>query len=192
MPDIDIDFPNRDAVLDIIEHVPASLKNGKRHNTGVYCHKIPKNPLTGNAAIDYQEADSRGYFKIDFLNVGVYKGVKSEDHLVELMNREPIWDLLLQEDFVNMLFHLNGHIEILKKTKPKSVEQLAAVLAIIRPAKRHLVDKDWSEILKEVWVKPTSDEYYFKKAHAIGYAMAVVVQMNLICEEIMNETSSDS
>lgn len=189
MPDIDIDFPNRDAVLDIIEHVPASLKDGKRHNTGVYCHKIPVNPLTGNSAIDYHEADSRGYFKIDFLNVGVYKGVKSEEHLVELMNREPIWDLLLQEEFVNMLFHLNGHIEILKKTNPKNIEQLAAVLAMIRPAKRHLVGKDWAEIFNEVWVKPSTGEYYFKKAHAIGYAMAVVVQMNLLCDDLMSESS---
>lgn len=192
MPDIDLDFPNRSDILDIIEHVPASLKDGKRHNTGVYCHRIPKNPLTGNATLNYHEADKRGYFKIDFLNVGVYKGVKSEKHLIELMNKEPIWDLLLQEDFVNMLFHLNGHVEILKKTKPNNVEQLAAVLAMIRPAKRHLVGKDWKEIFKEVWIKPTNGDYYFKKAHAIGYAMAVVVQMNLICEQLMVESSSGS
>ena len=105
MPDIDLDFFNRSEILDIIKHVPASLKNGTKHNTGVYCQKIPVNPLTGNAAIDYKEADSRGYFKIDFLNANVYKGIKSEDHLVKLMNTEPIWDLLLQEEFVKMLFH---------------------------------------------------------------------------------------
>jgi DNA polymerase III alpha subunit len=68
--------------------------------------------------------------------------------------------------------------------KPKSVEQLAAVLAMIRPAKRNLIGKTWDEVMKEVWVKPENDEYYFKKSHATAYAVAVVVQMNLICEGI--------
>jgi hypothetical protein len=192
MPDIDIDFPDRTAILDIISHVPASIKGDKKHNTGVYCQRIPVNPLTGLSSIDYNEAEKRGYFKLDFLNVGVYKDIKSEDHLNQLMAREPIWDLLVQEDFVNLLFHLNGHVEILKKTMPQSVEQLAAVLAMIRPAKRHLIGKDWNTVFNDVWVKPTTDEYYFKKAHAIGYAMVVVVQMNLICEQLMPETFSDS
>jgi len=64
------------------------------------------------------------------------------------------------------------------------VEQLAAVLAMIRPAKRHLIGKTWTEIMKEVWTKPEGDEYYFKKAHAVSYAMAVVVHMNLLCEKL--------
>jgi hypothetical protein len=68
--------------------------------------------------------------------------------------------------------------------KPQNVEQLAAVLAVIRPAKRHLIGKDWVTVMNDVWVKPTSEEYYFKKAHGIAYAVAVVVQMNLICEQI--------
>ena len=188
MPDIDIDFADRTKVLDIIEHVPAAMidQNGtyKKHNTGVYCTPIPVNPLTGLSSIDYKVAEERGYFKIDFLNVSVYEKIRDEEHLVYLMNQEPIWDLLLQDEFVDLLFHLNGHGAILKKTCPTSVEQLGAVLAMIRPAKRHLIGKDWTTIMNEVWTKPTGDEYYFKKAHAIAYAVAIVVQMNLICEEI--------
>ena len=38
--------------------------------------------------------------------------------------------------------------------------------------------------MEDVWTKPTNDEYYFKKAHAVAYAMAIVVQMNLICEQL--------
>jgi DNA polymerase III alpha subunit len=68
--------------------------------------------------------------------------------------------------------------------KPNSIEKLAAILAMIRPAKKHLVGKSWEEVMTEVWVKPTNDDYYFKKSHAIAYATAVVVQMNLICEQI--------
>jgi hypothetical protein len=192
MPDIDIDFLDRTDALKIIKHVPAAIKeNGtfKKHNTGVYCTSIPYNPLTGTASIEYKEAEARGYFKLDFLNVSMYKGVKNEEHLIELMNKEPLWDLLLQDEFVNLLFHLNGHGEVLRKTCPTSVEQLGAVLAMIRPAKRYLIGKDWTTIMNEVWIKPTTDEYYFKKAHAIAYAHAIVVHMNLICEGISYEYS---
>jgi DNA polymerase III alpha subunit len=187
MPDIDIDFADRTKVLEIIKNIPASMEaNGvsKKHNTGVYCHSIPYNPLTGMSTIEYKEAEERGYFKIDFLNVGIYNGVKNEEHLIQLMNTEPLWDLLEQDDFVNLLFHVNGHGSILREMKPRTIEQLAAVLAVIRPAKRYLIGKDWEIVTKEVWVKPESDEYFFKKAHAVAYAHAIVVQMNLICEQI--------
>jgi hypothetical protein len=60
------------------------------------------------------------------------------------------------------------------------------VLAIIRPAKRYLLGKSWETIKNEVWVKPTDRSYFFKKAHAIAYAHAIIVQMNLICNEIIN------
>lgn len=186
--DIDIDFPDRDNVLKFIKHVPASrIENGtfKKHNSGVYCTPIPYNPITGLSSIEYEEAERRGYFKIDFLNVGIYKGVISEEHLIKLMETEPLWDLLLEDDFTNQLFHVNGHGHILKTMKPRNVEQLAAVLAMIRPAKRYLIGKDWKEVNLEVWVKPANDEYFFKKAHAIAYAMAVTVQMNLICEDLV-------
>jgi DNA polymerase III alpha subunit len=189
MPDIDLDFPDRKKVLDVIKHIPAAIKdNGtfKKHNTGVYCHSIPYNPITDTASIDYKIADSRGYFKIDFLNVNVYKDVQSEEHLIKLLNQEPLWDLLLEDEFTNSLFHVNGHGSILREMKPQSVEQLAAVLAVIRPAKRYLIGKDWTTVMNEVWVKPQSDEYYFKKAHAIAYAAAIVVQMNLICEGLIS------
>jgi len=193
MPDIDIDFADRTKALDLIKHIPASIKEKdgtfKKHNTGVYCHSIPYNPISGLANIDHKTAEDRGYFKIDFLNVGVYNGVKDEEHLKRLMETEPLWDLLEQDDFINLLFHINGHGPILRQKKPKSIEQLAAILAMIRPAKRYLIDKDWTEIFQEVWKKPETDEYYFKKAHAVAYAVAIVVQMNLICEGISYEFS---
>jgi hypothetical protein len=187
LPDIDIDFLDRTKALDIVKNVPAAIReNGsfKKHNTGAYCHAIPYNPVTGLASIDYKEAEDRGYFKIDFLNVSAYQGVRDEDHLRQLMDHEPLWDLLLQDDFTNLLFHVNGHGSILREMKPQSIEQLAAVLAMIRPAKRYLIGKDWTEVMADVWVKPASDEYFFKKAHAIAYAHVIVVQMNLICEQL--------
>ena len=185
--DIDIDFADRDQALKELQHVKASrLDSGKivPHNTGIYLQSIPHDPITNLSNIDYKTAEDRGYFKIDFLNVNVYKGVKNEDHLNKLMEVEPLWDLLQDNQFVNLLFHLNGHGAILRQTCPTSVEQLAAVLAMIRPAKRYLIGKDWTTVMTEIWKKPENGEYYFKKAHAVSYAMAIVVQMNLICEQI--------
>lgn len=187
MPDIDIDFADRKKILDLIKHTPAAMEqNGifKKHNTGVYCHAIPYNPLTETASIEYKKAEERGYFKIDFLNVNIYKDIRDEDHLKTLMETEPLWDLLEQDDFSNLLFHVNGHGAILRQMKPTSVLQLAAVLAMIRPAKRHLIGESWTTVMETIWTKPEKDEYFFKKAHAVAYAMAVVVQMNLICESI--------
>ena len=188
MPDIDIDFANRTTALENFTHVTAAIReeNGtfKKHNTGVYCTSIPYNPLTGLSTIEYKEAELRGYFKIDFLNVSVYEGVRDRAHLKQLMETEPLWDLLLEDDFTDKLFHVNGHGSILREMKPESIEQLGAVLAMIRPAKRYLIGKDWTTVMSEIWTKPENDEYYFKKAHAIAYAHVIVVQMNLICEQI--------
>jgi len=187
MPDIDIDFVDRDQALTLFEHIPASRLDNQqlvKHNTGVYLHAVPVDAVSGLCQIPYEQAEEEKYFKIDFLNVGIYKGVRDEEHLVQLMNQEPLWDLLLQDDFVNLLFHLNGHGDIIRKTRPISVEQLSAVLAMIRPAKRYLIGKPWTTIMNEVWTKPETSEYYFKKSHATAYAVAIVVQMNLICEQI--------
>jgi DNA polymerase III alpha subunit len=187
MPDIDIDFADRSKALELFEHAVASRienSNVKAHNTGIYVTSIPKDLRNNFSTIDYKTAEDRGYFKIDFLNVGIYSGVLNEKHLIELMNKEPLWDLLEDDSFNSLLFHVNGHGEILRKMKPTTIEQLAAVLAIIRPAKRYLIGSDWNTVLNEVWKKPESNEYFFKKSHATAYAAAIVVQMNLICEQI--------
>lgn len=187
MPDIDIDFVDRDKALALFKHLSASrIDNNKltKHNTGIYFHRVPIDPITGLCSKPYEQAEESGYFKIDFLNVGIYKDIQSEEHLIKLMSTEPLWDLLEQDEFANLLFHVNGHGNILRQMKPRSIEQLAAVLAMIRPAKRYLIGKDWSSVMEEVWQRPENNEYYFKKSHAIAYATAVVVQMNLICESI--------
>ena len=184
MPDIDIDFADRDIILDKLNHRIAKLDTGKKHNTGVYFTEIPHNPVDNLATIDYDEAEERKYFKIDFLNVFIYKQVKDEDHLVKLMSKEPLWDLLTEAEFSNQLFLVGEHSTLLKKLSPKSIQQLAATLAIIRPAKRHLENETWDNIMKQVWVKPKDGSYFLKKAHAVAYAHAIVVHMNLICEQL--------
>ncbi|OUV99851.1 MAG: hypothetical protein CBD16_07415 [Betaproteobacteria bacterium TMED156] len=181
--DIDIDVKDRDVLLEKLKHIPASIISDgeiKKHNTGVYFTDIPVHPFTKTANIDYKEAEDRGYFKLDILNVNVYEKVKDEKHLQQLIDQEPDWSLLEHVEIVEQLFHIHNHFDIVSKLKPKSVEQLAAVLAIIRPAKRSLLNATWTEIESNVWVKPNDDSYYFKKSHAIGYALAICVQMNLM------------
>lgn len=190
MPDIDIDFADRDIILSKLQHRIARLENGKKHNTGIYVTEVPHNPVDNLSTIDYNTAEDRGYFKLDFLNVHVYKDIKNETHLQTLMSKEPLWELLEHYEFCSQVFHLSGNEELVKKLAPKSVEQLAATLAIIRPSKRYLAkDVDWDHINSEVWLKPEDGGYYFKKAHAFSYAMACVVHMNLLCEKISESVS---
>ena len=141
--------------------------------------------LGGHASRAQQDTyPPRMHDPVTNIYVSIYKNVKDETHLMSLMRKEPLWELLEHKDFVDQVFHLSGHDKLLKQLKPTSVEQLAATLAIIRPAKRYLASENWTTIMKEVWIKPTDGEYYFKKAHAVSYAMACVVHMNLICESM--------
>ncbi len=185
--DVDIDMVNREDFLRLVNHTPASIKHEdgtySKHNTGVYFQTIPSFPLEGFSSIEYETAEEDGWFKVDVLNNGIYKDVRDEAHITELMNIEPLWDLLEHEEFVSQLFHISNYSNILAQYKPTSVEQLAMILAIIRPGKKQLIGKSWNEITKQVWVKPSDGSYYFKHSHAIAYAVAIVVQMNLICEK---------
>ena len=190
--DIDIDVVDRDSVLTHFCHINASIKKGKeytKHNSGVYLQPIPYDPVSKLSSIEYKEAEERGYFKLDFLNNSLYEGVKNEKHLDELIAKEPLWDLLQHEDVVKNLVHVHNHLNVLKVMKPKSVEELAEVLAVIRPAKRHLLNESKEKISSEVWVKPDDGSYYFKKAHAIAYALSIVVQLNLFCEQVEQNAS---
>lgn len=193
IPDVDIDFADRDAALEELIHIPASRLDKdelRRHIVGVYFQNIPTDPLTGLASIPYDEAERRGYFKLDFLNLNVYKGVRDEAHLNQLVQREPMWEMLEDEEVVNELFHLSGHFSIVKAYKPRTIEQLAMVLALIRPGKRHLVGYDWSAVQASIWTNEGTDEYVFKHAHAISYAHVIVVQMNLLLEQALAEPQS--
>ena len=184
--DIDIDFADRDEVLKLVDVIPSSIiKDNKlaKHNTGVHPTDIPVDPFTGYASLDYNDAENRGYIKLDFLNVNLYKQVRNEQHLIELM-REPDWAKLYDPAICGQLIHINNHYDtLLKMPEPvDTVARLAMFLAVIRPAKRHLIGQSWAEVAKTVFEKPADDAYYFKKSHAIAYAAAIVVQLNLLCE----------
>ena len=112
--DIDIDFVNRDDILKFIKHIPAQTRQDnvlKNHNSGVYFQDVPYDQLSGIAAIDFREAEDRGYFKIDFLNNSLYKGIRDEDHLQKLADTEPLWELFEEKDIVTQLAHIHSHYD---------------------------------------------------------------------------------
>lgn len=183
--DIDIDFADREQALAVLDVTPASIiRDGKliKHNTGVYATEIPVDPFTGYASLDYNDAEERGYMKLDFLNVNIYKQVRDEAHLVELM-QEPDWTKLYDPAVCQQLIHVNNHYDtLLKMPEPvDSIPRLAMFLAVIRPAKRHLIGKTWKDVSLTIWDK-VEGEYAFKKSHAVAYSQLVVVNLNLLCE----------
>lgn len=178
--DVDIDFADREQVLKLIPHVAAMMQDGDRerkHNTGVYFHDVPVNPYTGLCTMDYKQAEQQGWFKIDLLNVGIYSNFKTNEEIDYLLSLEPQWELLEHREIIEQLFHIHNHADIVMRMRPRSVEQLAMVLAVIRPGKKHLQGRSWEEIDREVWLK-TDDSYSFKKSHSLSYATAIVLQMN--------------
>jgi len=184
LPDIDIDFANRDLILDKIKHIPATLEDGKKHNTGAYFIDIPLNPATGQASIDYETAEERGYFKVDFLNVNVYQGIKDEEHMNTLLAKEPNWQRLwTDKEFCEKVIHVNNHFELLTQLKPDSMVRMAMFLAVMRPGKASLRNSHWKQIADTVWTKPMDGSYYFKKAHAVAYAHLVALHINLLEEQ---------
>jgi DNA polymerase III alpha subunit len=188
---VDIDVANRELALAEMPHIQASIiKNGKiiKHNTGVYFHAVPTDPVTGLCSWDYEIAEQRGMFKMDMLNVSIYSMVKDEQHLLNLMERELDWKLFEYPEFVSQLFHLGNYSELTAKLKPKSIEEIAMVLALIRPGKKHLQDRciqyGFGSILDEIWTHEKGEAYAFKKSHSIGYAVLIYVHANLILEQL--------
>jgi hypothetical protein len=182
--DIDIDFADRESVLKLIQHTPArQLHQGtaRKHNSGVYVTDIPQDPTTGCAAINYETAEARGYFKIDLLNMGVYGMIRDPAHYTELLAATPPWSRLWQDsEWAQQLVHVGNYTGLLHSMQPNSIPRMAAFISVIRPGKAHLQNRPWPEVFDSVWDGDLSRGYVFKKAHALGYAALVALHMNLL------------
>ena len=181
--DIDIDVPNRDAVLQLIQHVPAQQSTGRRHNSGIYVTDIPRDVVNGYAALDYESAEQRGYFKIDLLNMSVYNLIQSPEHYETLMAQEPNWQRLgTDRAWASQLVHVGNYVDLLREMQPDSIPRMAAFISIIRPGKAHLQGRPWPEVFAEVWNGDDSRGYTFKKAHALSYSALVALHMNVLSQ----------
>jgi hypothetical protein len=182
--DIDIDFADRNKILSLIDHTPArQLVNGqvRRHNSGVYVTDIPYDPVNQCAAIDYESAEARGYFKIDFLNMSVYQLIQSPEHYEQMLAQEPTWARLWTDTaWAQQLVHVGNYTDLLRQMQPDSITRMAAFISVIRPGKAHLQGQPWDQVFEQVWDGDTSQGYTFKKSHAVSYAALVALHMNLL------------
>jgi uncharacterized protein YkuJ len=185
-PDIDIDLANRDQVLKLIQHTAAHQQHQgqvRRHNSGVYVTDIPYDPINDCAALDYEEAESRGYFKIDLLNMSVYQLIKDQVHYDQMLAQTPPWARLWNEpEWAAQLVHVGNYTDLLQAMKPDSIVRMAAFISVIRPGKAHLQNRPWAEIFESVWDGDDSKGFIFKKSHALSYSMLVALHMNLLSQ----------
>lgn len=185
--DIDIDFkPSFNPKTVFPQAVPASMvRDGElvKHPCGQYFQHIAVDDMTGWSAIPYEEAEVMGFFKIDFLHLSILDYFESKHEIRALLKAEPNWDLLLDEHQVSKLFQISKHHKILVKTKPRSVIELADVVALIRPNKRHLLDdyvRNKTKIRPLLYRQGSDDKSSFKRSHSLAYAMTIVLQLHLI------------
>lgn len=184
--DIDIDLADRDQLLKLIQATPAMQQHQgqiRRHNSGVYVTDIPYDPINMCAAINYEQAEQLGYFKIDLLNMSVYQLIKNPKHYQEMLDQEPNWPRLWTDtEWAKQLVHVGNYTTLLETMQPDSIPRMAAFISIIRPGKAHLQNRTWAEVFESVWDGDDSKGFVFKKAHALGYSKLVALHMNLISQ----------
>ena len=187
-PDIDIDFkPSFTPTSIMPQAVPASMvrddKRLAKHPCGYYLQDIPVDKCTGWSAIPYEEAEVMGYFKIDFLHLSTLDYFESKDEIRALIKHEPDWTLLTVKENVQKLFQISKRFDVVSKIKPTSVQELADVIAIIRPSKHGLLDEylaDRNKTRPKLYRQSGDDKSSFKRSHSIAYAMTIVLQLHLI------------
>lgn len=188
MPDIDIDTQSSFNAQTVFKYsVAASMvKNGKlsRHPVGTYFQTIPIDNETSLAAIPYEEAEDLGYFKVDFLHLTFLDNFTSKQEIRRMLKREPKWMMLQVPSIVAQLSHISNHFDMVYQVKPQSIQELADILALIRPGKRYLLKayiKDRDLVREELYKRPDdTSAAWFKRSHSIAYAHNILLQMLLI------------
>ena len=189
--DIDIDLADRDQLLALIQATPArQMHQGqvRRHNSGVYVTDIPYDPVNACAAIDYEQAEQLGYFKIDLLNMSVYQLFSDPSHYQQLLDLEPPWSRLWTDPvWARQLVHIGNYTVLLETMRPDSIPRMAAFISIIRPGKAHLQGRPWDQVFSSVWDGDDSRGFVFKQSHAVSYAALVALHMNLLNQPAVPE-----
>jgi len=186
--DIDIDTKSS---FNFLDHLPTAVKASRvdkgelrPHPAGAYLQDIPKDGITGLCAIPFKEAESLGYMKFDFLHINLLDSFESKEEIRELLKVEPDWSLLEHEENVKKLTQISRHFDLVYRLKPRSVEDIADLISLIRPAKRGLLEayiEDKETIRTLLYKKPEDpDRYYFKKSHSIAYSLNIVLQLHLL------------
>lgn len=190
LPDIDIDVFDRTALVKLFpQAVRASLMHQQearltKHDTGIYLQRIPVDPETRLAVFPSDMAEEKGFMKIDILPNRAYSEIQSPEELEEILALPTDWSWYMDERFYgrdnpDALIHLGSHFKTVRKHPPGSILDLAILIALIRPGKKHLIGKSRPEILSEIWL-PGEDGFTFKKSHSCAYAMLISVHAKLL------------
>lgn len=185
--DIDIDVaPSLDLGAIFPEAVRAStVKKDQlaKHPVGMYFQNIPVDPITKLSAIPFESAKDFGFFKFDFLNLHTLDLQTSKESVRRQAETEPNWDLLKDPEVVSQLFHLSKHYDIVSDVEPRSVQELADCLALIRPGKRRLLNsyiRNPEQVRPSLYAREAGDTYSYKRSHAIAYALVIVLQLHAL------------
>lgn len=185
LPDVDIEVNNRDEVVKLFPTaVPASLLNNttfSMHQSGIYFQNIPVNPFNGFASYHHKNAEKFGFYKIDLLKAPYpYDGIGSMAELQVLLAQPINWSWFLRPDFTITLFHLGGVYtkerniaDVVAQYAPTSLLDIACLIALKMPAKRHLIDETWAVVREDIWTRDPKGRQQFKKSHAVAYAHTV-------------------
>lgn len=196
LPDVDIDVRDRDTVVQLFPFTAASELNPDgtklvRHKTGVYPQAIPVDPETGLAAFPYGHAEELGYYKIDLIVNHVYDQISSPAHLKDVLSQPIRWSWFLDPRFYaeetpieEPLTHLGSHYKLVVQYPPESIQDIAMLLAMVRPGKRALIGQPWEEVQKHIWTPVEGPGYSFKKSHAMAFAVLVGLHARLIAAKL--------
>jgi DNA polymerase III alpha subunit len=190
--DIDIDTQSTFLPKKIFPQIiqASMIKNDQliKHPCGFFMQSMAMDSVTKLAAIPYEEAEVVGYTKIDFLHLSLLDIITSKQELKELSNKEPDWELLQDRQQVRKLLHIHNQFELVQRIKPTSVQELADILALMRPSKTYLISQyvfdigNRDKIRVKLYQEPIDGGVWFKKSHSIAYSLNIVVQLNLISQ----------
>ena len=183
--DIDVSKLQRSKVIELFGNTIVCASNVVEgellpHQVGTYFQNIPRDKMTGLAAIPYKKTNEYGYFKIDILPLELLDVFNNKSEITRILKIPPNWKLLEDEIFVQKLFHIYKHFDLVSKVKPTSILEMADILALIRPEKIKLIDKylnDKTNTRHKLYEKEGNS---MRKSHAIPYAMLVIVNMYLL------------
>lgn len=180
--DIDIrsDFNPQTIFNSVVRASRVQNDNLIKHPCGVYFQTMPIDPFTNLAAIPYKEAEDLGFVKIDFLHLSILDRFKNKEELRSTLAKEVDWTLFEKEEVVKNLFQIGNYFWLVQKVKPKSIQELADILALMRPGKKDLLDKylEDKDAIREELYKKTEGGYAFRRSHAVAYSMTIILDLH--------------
>lgn len=193
--DVDID------ITSVVDHedygVPAmrydeTKQEIQQHPSGIYLDPdIPIDPETGLCALSYKDAPEYDFFKIDLLNNNAYsiftQAGKNKKDLLDTYHQDVDWSKFTKDHYLSRLPHVSKHKELIRKVQPQSIHDLADILALIRPGKKHLIESycngDREKVRAKLYLRPSDNSMYFKKSHSYAYAAMVICVFNEMCNQ---------